>query len=530
MRRLQRPLDPNAVKAANAALSAETGGRQLTMEPVDAELRKKWVDAYLKAGGKEATGFNPKQVRKPVQECPNKNWVEVEYLYADDRRLNDKQTGVEGATAIIKHNGSEIARAKLDSCGFAHIDGIPVDITEITYCFDDDPPQYEIFPEFKPHLQTFPPEPDYIDKAKAKLGAISGWTWGNVKDGAEWVGGALAGDFNENPSMGQIVVGTVITLIPIVDQAGDVRDIAAALKKLIWEKRYDETGVWVDLVITIIGCIPELGTVIKGIAKAIKKGAKGLEIADLFRKLNWVGKGNAFEFLKKMSDEFPKYGKFAKDNIDKILKDLHSKLDKVKKYASASISSKIDDILESIREVQKRVSNKVDGVIDDLKKRLDDILSDAEKTEKKGSTQKKNTSKQEKEPFEKISGKGFKLDPKKFEYFFGKVPAPDEALKKTDPKKYEKLKHNYDRSQQLKKVFADMGIVDDDAGRKKLLEIFEEGAKNPEAAKHVGEFGTTITRIVEKDGVKLEIKYFYPKGDMSAVPEVVTVIPKVLKK
>ncbi len=33
--------------------------------------------------------------------------------------------------------------------------------------------------------------------------------------------------------------------------------------------------------------------------------------------------------------------------------------------------------------------------------------------------------------------------------------------------------------------------------------------------------------VVVVDGVKLEIKYFYAKGDLSAVPKVVSIIPKV---
>lgn len=402
MRRLQRPLDPKAVKAANAALSAETGGRQLTMEPEDAGLRKKWIDAYLKAGGKEATGFNPKQVRKPVQECPNKNWVEVEYLYADDRRLNDKQTGVEGAIAIIKHNGSEIARARLDSCGFAHIDGIPVDITTITYCFDNDPPQYEIFPQYKPHLKLPPVEPDFIDRAKGKLNALAEWHWNLTKSGAEWVGGALAGDFNEDPSMGQIAFGTVITLIPIVDQAGDVRDIVAALKKLIFDKRYDDKWVWFDLIITIIGCIPEVGTAIKGVAKVIvKKGLKGgLKIADVLKRLNWIGKGNAVQWLKKLSGELPQHGKNAAKKIEEILVSLAAKLNKVKKFVSEKVVKQIDEMLESINEVRKRINNKVDEIITEFKNKLDELLESLKRVEKQGSTQKKNTLKQEKEAFE----------------------------------------------------------------------------------------------------------------------------------
>ena len=50
-RRATQPLNPDAVKAANAAVAAETGGRALTMGPEDAALRKKWMDAYIAAGG-----------------------------------------------------------------------------------------------------------------------------------------------------------------------------------------------------------------------------------------------------------------------------------------------------------------------------------------------------------------------------------------------------------------------------------------------------------------------------------------------
>lgn len=50
-RRATRPLNVEAVKAANAAVAKETGGRPLTMGSEDAALRKKWMDAYIAAGG-----------------------------------------------------------------------------------------------------------------------------------------------------------------------------------------------------------------------------------------------------------------------------------------------------------------------------------------------------------------------------------------------------------------------------------------------------------------------------------------------
>lgn len=70
-RRATRPLNVEAVKAANAAVAGETGGRPLTMGPEDATLRKKWMDAYIAAGGKSEEiapgGGAPGDIKEP---CP----------------------------------------------------------------------------------------------------------------------------------------------------------------------------------------------------------------------------------------------------------------------------------------------------------------------------------------------------------------------------------------------------------------------------------------------------------------------------
>lgn len=73
-RRATRPLNVEAIAAANAALAGETGGRPLTMGPEDAALRKKWMDAYIAAGGKSETiepgSKKPGDVEIP---CPRAN-------------------------------------------------------------------------------------------------------------------------------------------------------------------------------------------------------------------------------------------------------------------------------------------------------------------------------------------------------------------------------------------------------------------------------------------------------------------------
>jgi|SRR5688572_5055885 len=93
-RRAVKPLDPEAVKAANAAIEAETGGRQLTMGPEDAELRKKWMDAYVAAGGKvEEAKKAGRAPGESTEKCP-KDLVDIvipmEIDLDDDPELEDR--------------------------------------------------------------------------------------------------------------------------------------------------------------------------------------------------------------------------------------------------------------------------------------------------------------------------------------------------------------------------------------------------------------------------------------------------------
>lgn len=78
-----------------------------------------------------------------------------------------------------------------------------------------------------------------------------------------------------------------------------------------------------------------------------------------------------------------------------------------------------------------------------------------------------------------------------------------------------------------------LGIDEAAGGKERFLEIFAEGL----TASQVGEprstsYGTTIVRRVELIGAEvgaIEISYFYPGGDLSATPEVSTIIAKIYK-
>jgi len=89
----------------------------------------------------------------------------------------------------------------------------------------------------------------------------------DAKQKANWVWEALQGDFNPNRSVGQIGFDTVVCLVPGVDTIMDVRDLIA---NIIAIARAPTSGMaWFSLVLTIVGFVPELGSVAKGVVKIV---------------------------------------------------------------------------------------------------------------------------------------------------------------------------------------------------------------------------------------------------------------------
>jgi hypothetical protein len=94
----------------------------------------------------------------------------------------------------------------------------------------------------------------------------------NLAAGAEWIWEVLQGDFNDKASTAQIVTGTVISMIPFVDQLCDVRDLVANCKKLDEEPK--QSWHWFSLALTLIGLIPGLGSLLKGCLKVLFAGMR----------------------------------------------------------------------------------------------------------------------------------------------------------------------------------------------------------------------------------------------------------------
>ena len=88
----------------------------------------------------------------------------------------------------------------------------------------------------------------------------------------------ILGDFEEEPSNAAMIVGGVISLIPVAQQVLNVRDISGMIYR-ISRKGAKNCGKddWVDLALAAFGCIPELGSLFKTIVKPLWKGRKLLK-------------------------------------------------------------------------------------------------------------------------------------------------------------------------------------------------------------------------------------------------------------
>jgi hypothetical protein len=208
----------------------------------------------------------------------------------------------------------------------------------------------------------------------------------NLQAMAQWIWEVIQGDFNEDQTTAQVVTGTVISMIPFVDQICDVRDVVANCKKI-----NDDTSnkwAWVALVLTLIGLFPTLGSLVKGGLKVLfaygrkgvfSAGAKALDSGMWQATKPWVeagiGKFNDFlarpevrRALKALKIDNP-YKYFAKQvrdiaaslNVGKLTAAMDTAItalkgltDKIKKWGPESLGKQAGDLVAMVQRVRSK--------------------------------------------------------------------------------------------------------------------------------------------------------------------------------
>lgn len=89
----------------------------------------------------------------------------------------------------------------------------------------------------------------------------------NIED-IQYIFGFINGDFNKDPTVAQVIVGGLISMIPVADQICDIRDLLASVIILSdAEQRTAEN--WTEFALVGVGVIPFFGSIFKTIAKLI---------------------------------------------------------------------------------------------------------------------------------------------------------------------------------------------------------------------------------------------------------------------
>jgi hypothetical protein len=347
----------------------------------------------VKKDADKASRSEQQQPVKPVQTCPNKNWIELIYKYDSKRAVSGAKFQVFDA-----NTNQSLACGTLNNMGFARVEGLPDGVTDVKFLFTSDPKPFEIYPGYKPGRHELTAQATEVKEED-----------GTAMSVLKWLGAGLAGDFIEDPSVGQIAFGTVVTLIPVVDQIGDVRDIVANLYWLTYKGKYKEWDKWFGLVVTLIGCFPEIGSVIKGavkvIFKAVKEGASKLPIKKLMRFMNSVGEGNVVRFLREFLNKIDQHASEIAVKIGKLLEMLKSKVDDLKTFVFGKADDALEAMLNHIDAAYKLIPGMVRDVINKIAKHLKDTLDDVTDFVMDGVTRAKNGARQLKEGFLKAGRK-----------------------------------------------------------------------------------------------------------------------------
>ena len=356
MKQARLPLNPAALKAANAAVHGKTvpPGRPLhPTDPADRELRQAWLESYEAAGGAMVTPSRRPATAKASCPVKDNNFIELKYKHCED-------SPVAGAKFHIR-SPSYSADGTLDRNGFVRIDGVS-QIGSFEFWFDKDPEVY----------RPKPPKPPTIEAkqaAQAEADGILDWLWGTIQ-----------GNFNQDPTTSQIAVNMVLGVIPVVDQVLDVRDLIGGVKHLCVyyceseeeQKKHQpslglsyEAWLWLDFFITAIGCIPELGSVVKGVLntiiinlKRLAKTAGGMSLQE--RRRLWL------QVIEVMNDLA-----LVQGNSHTWLKQLPGKLDGLIAQAATKIRTAIkavDGILANAEVkcsswIARQVLDDADGMV-----------------------------------------------------------------------------------------------------------------------------------------------------------------------
>ncbi|WP_238593153.1 PAAR-like domain-containing protein [Vibrio parahaemolyticus] len=289
---------------------------------------------------------------------------------------------VQGATYTLKDQSGAVFEGTLDNNGKASVGGVAPGEFAIEYGEDSR--------DFMPNVPT-KTNPNFNPSANAQLiieetkkGEVGFWenAWTRMSGAASWIWGVILGDFNDDASVEQIIANTALTMIPVVDQAADVRDLSANIMTLLSEEERDKPENWLALSLTLVGCVPTFGSAVKGTCKVALKGGKGTSKDTLLAVLRGMGKGDPEKFLRTL--DWIDYAKQTSQIVSDVLKPCIEVVTELASYANRMGADELGayflKLADEVKIIDKMVPDKLKEVMGEFDKLFARILGKGEKT------------------------------------------------------------------------------------------------------------------------------------------------------
>lgn len=200
----------------------------------------------------------------------------------------------------------------------------------------------------------------------------------NIED-IQYIFGFINGDFNKDPTVAQVIVGGLISMVPVADQICDIRDLLASVIILSDEEQRTHEN-WMGLALVGIGVIPFFGSLFKTIAKLITSKViktkdelfKAIEQLESYsRKLGYkpFWGDNPERWLK--TKPWTEIATNAKKSIEQYLVELKFLLEE---YGSKNIVKKtgFDALVDRYAKAVGDITSKIGQYIDDLCRQIED--------------------------------------------------------------------------------------------------------------------------------------------------------------
>lgn len=172
----------------------------------------------------------------------------------------------------------------------------------------------------------------------------------------------------QGTSPAQIIVTGVIGVVPGLGQAFDVRDLVLGIIALT--RSPANPLVWVDLLITLVGCIPALGDAFKVCFKLVRQGHGIGRVLDALRA---VLKGDVDRWLRTI--DWTMVSRRSKATLNDVLDAFIGALDTwaVKVLAGRGA---VNDVIGELRRIKEVAPRRLDEALEELKRMHRKILDD----------------------------------------------------------------------------------------------------------------------------------------------------------